>query len=71
VQLEVHGGLLHDRLGRLIDGNRDGQPGGDAIAVLNRTGVAISAMARAAGHVGPLHAAAVDAVLEQRARTPW
>jgi hypothetical protein len=57
VQLLVHGGLLRDRWGRLIDGNHDGQPGGNAVAVLRRSGVTISAMARA---VGPLDAAAVD-----------
>jgi hypothetical protein len=67
VQLQVHGGLLHDNWGRLIDGNHDGRPGGNAVAVLKRTGVTISAMARAAG---PLDAAAVDAVLKQRAGTP-
>jgi hypothetical protein len=69
-QKQVHGGLLQDRWGRLIDGNHDGQPGGNAVAVLKRSGVTISAMARAVGPVGPLDAASVDAVLKQRAGTP-
>jgi hypothetical protein len=43
VQLQVNGGVLEDRWGRLIDGNDDGQPGGNAVAVLKRTGVAIVA----------------------------
>ena len=51
VQLLVHGqppSGLRDGLGRLIDGNRDGQPGGDAIAVLTRGGATMSALARIA-----------------------
>jgi plastocyanin len=33
---------LQDRFGRLIDGNRDGQPGGNAVALIRRTGVTIA-----------------------------
>jgi plastocyanin len=33
---------LQDSLGRLIDGDRNGQPGGNAIALLSRKGVTIS-----------------------------
>ena len=45
VQLRVIGqppSGLHDSGGRLIDGDRDGQPGGNAVAVLGRVGVTMS-----------------------------
>ncbi len=45
VQLRVNGlppAGLQDSLGRLIDGNHDGQPGGNAIALLRRNGVIVS-----------------------------
>jgi hypothetical protein len=29
---------LHDSLGRLIDGNNDGQPGGNAVVILSNRG---------------------------------
>lgn len=32
---------MRDSLGRLIDGNDDGQPGGNAVAVLMKSGVTI------------------------------
>ncbi len=38
-ELIVNGALLTDTLGRQIDGNDDGQPGGDYIATLNGTRV--------------------------------
>jgi hypothetical protein len=44
VQLLVHGlppSGLQDSLGRFLDGNRDGQPGSDATAILSRSGVSI------------------------------
>jgi hypothetical protein len=47
VQLQVSGEPptgLEDILGRLIDGNDDGQPGGNASAVLRRTGAKIAVM---------------------------
>jgi hypothetical protein len=37
--LIVKAALVTDTLGRQIDGNNDGQPGGDYIATLNRTRV--------------------------------
>jgi hypothetical protein len=36
---------LNDALGRLIDGDDDGSPGGNAVAVLQRGGVVISEIA--------------------------
>jgi subtilisin-like proprotein convertase family protein len=56
VQLTVNGeppAGLEDSSGRLIDGNHDGQAGGNAVAVINRTGTTISA-----------RTAAVDLILE-------
>jgi hypothetical protein len=41
-QLTVKSALLRDSLGRLIDGNDDGQPGGDFVATLNGTSVTIA-----------------------------
>ena len=48
VQLLVDGVAplgLQDNDGRFIDGNHDGQPGGNAVALLNRSGATISALA--------------------------
>jgi len=45
VQLRVNGlapSGLHDSQGRLIDGDHDGQPGGNAIAVITKQGVTLS-----------------------------
>jgi hypothetical protein len=47
VQIVIDGrqpGGLQDSFGRVINGNRDGQPGGDAVAVVCRTPVAMEAM---------------------------
>jgi hypothetical protein len=47
VQLRVNGQSpsgLEDSVGRLIDGDRNGQPGGNAVALLRRGGVTISAL---------------------------
>jgi hypothetical protein len=49
VQLRVAGqppSGLTDRFGRLIDGNHDGQPGGDAVAVLSKRGVSLAVRGR-------------------------
>jgi hypothetical protein len=48
VQLFVDGlppSGLQDSLGRLIDGDHDGRPGGNAVAVLTRSGVSLAAVA--------------------------
>jgi hypothetical protein len=58
---------LQDRVGRLIDGNHDGQPGGNAVAVLGRGGATISAVVyQAIGSVPSFEPSAVDALLEQQ-----
>jgi plastocyanin len=47
VQLRVNGQSpsgLQDTAGRLIDGNHDGQPGGNAVAIFSRKGVTLSAI---------------------------
>ena len=47
VQLRVNGQSpsgLHDSAGALIDGDHDGQPGGNAVALLRQTGATISAV---------------------------
>ena len=51
---------LEDSSGRLIDGNDDGQAGGNAVAVLTRQGARISALTA--------RMAAVDAILAQGER---
>jgi hypothetical protein len=70
VQLLVYGtgaSGLQDSNGRLIDGNHDGQAGGNAVALLSRGGVSISAVVYHPSDVRPLQLlkpAAVDALLE-------
>ena len=68
VQLRIVGeppSGLEDSFGRLIDGNHDGQPGGDAVALLGRGGATVSAMIGNPGDgkavIPPI---AVDALLE-------
>jgi uncharacterized protein YjdB len=54
VQLRINGQSpagLQDAQGRLIDGNRDGQPGGNAVAVISRKGVTSSAISVSMGNV--------------------
>ena len=45
VQFRINGSVpagLVDASGRLIDGDHDGRPGGNAIALLRKTGVTIA-----------------------------
>jgi hypothetical protein len=57
---------LEDTLGRFIDGDQNGTPGGIATAVLRRSGVAINVIARARSSASPtLEAATVDDLLER------
>jgi RHS repeat-associated protein len=69
VQLRVNGlspSGLEDSVGRLIDGNHDGQPGGDAVAVLRNGGAKISAMAyRGTGTAPAFEPSLIDALLER------
>jgi hypothetical protein len=69
VQLLVSGtgpAGLQDSFSRLIDGNRDGQPGGNAVAILRRGGVSLARAARGPAEARRgIHAAAVDALLER------
>jgi hypothetical protein len=42
VQLTVKGNSLEDSLGRFIDGNNDGKPGGNRAVVITKTGVTVT-----------------------------
>ena len=56
---------LKDNSGWLIDGNHDGQPGGDAIAVLRKGGATISAMVfQGSGPLPSFKPSLVDVLLE-------
>jgi hypothetical protein len=58
VQFRVNGsapGGLEDSLGRLIDGDHNGSPGGDAIAVIKAKGVIINAIALVRSALKHLH----------------
>jgi hypothetical protein len=69
VELTINGNPpsgLQDTFGRLIDGDDNGTPGGNAAAVLRRSGVVISAIALTQSRGGPtLNTAIVDALLER------
>ena len=71
VQLQVDGlppKGLKDSLGRLIDGDHNGKPGGNAVAVLSHSGVTISAVsyhAAPAIRLSLLKSAAVDLLQER------
>jgi uncharacterized repeat protein (TIGR01451 family) len=41
LQLLIKSGSLTDNLGRAVDGSRDGQPGGDVMAIVSKKGVVI------------------------------
>jgi hypothetical protein len=62
VQLRIVASVLTDALGRLLDGNHDGQPGGDFVATLSKAG-AKAASAIGAQSVKPLSTHVVDALL--------
>ena len=62
-QLRVTAALLTDAYGRPIDGNHDGQPGGDAVITITKKGITI-AMVESRSRVASLTAAAVDSLLE-------
>jgi hypothetical protein len=67
VELTINGNppsSLQDTFGQVIDGDHNGQPGGNAVAVLRRNGVTLDAVALVSPVGEPtLHTAAVDAVL--------
>ena len=56
---------LEDSLGRLIDGNHDGKPRGNAVALLTRGGATIGAVVyRGIGPIPSFEPSAVDVLLE-------
>jgi hypothetical protein len=62
-ELIVSGELLTDTYGRQIDGNDDGQPGGDYIATISRGRATVGGVPLSRSSATPaLVAAAVDAV---------
>jgi hypothetical protein len=69
VQLLIHRtgpSGLQDSLGRLIDGNHDGQAGGDAVAILSRKGVSLDRVSHSPADARRAsHPSAVDALLER------
>jgi hypothetical protein len=72
VQLRVAGlplSGLTDALGRWIEGNHDGQPGGDAVAVVTQPGVRIAARGRP-GALPSLSVPAVDHLLSAGSPRP-
>jgi hypothetical protein len=62
-ELEIVGADLHDALGRALDGNDDGEPRGNFVAMFGRSGVRF-ALPGARLSSALLSPAAVDAVLE-------
>jgi Bacterial Ig-like domain (group 2) len=69
VQLRVNGlppAGLQDSMGRLIDGDHNGQPGGNAVAVLRAKGVTLSAVALTASRgTSTLQATAAAILMDQ------
>jgi hypothetical protein len=72
LQLTINAARTLDSMGRPIDGNRDGQPGGDFLATFGRAGIRISRAAvpgPLAGVASRIASAAIDARFE-RADSP-
>jgi hypothetical protein len=69
VQLRVNGqppSGLEDSAGRLIDGDHNGQPGGNAVALLRRGGATISAVvSNHSDKVQVIEPYAIDVLLER------
>jgi len=59
LQLRIVASVLTDAEGRPLDGNHDGQPGGDFVATLSKGGAVISSAVRSTA-VKPLFAHAID-----------
>ena len=62
-ELEIIGADLVDALGRALDGNDDGEPGGNFVEMFGRSGGTFEVPSGRLGS-GGLSPAAVDAVLE-------
>ena len=63
MQLTINSSLILDAQGRQLDGNHDGQPGGNFVATLDRGGVINMARTTAEVRTGRGHAGAVDALM--------
>jgi hypothetical protein len=66
-QLRITGSMLTDSFGRSLDGNHDGQPGGDAVVVVSKSSVRIADRAQAVASPR-LSVAAVDHLLSAGSR---
>jgi hypothetical protein len=62
-EVVVIGALLMDAFGRPIDGNNDGEPGGNFTATLSKKGTTITS-ARSSSRIALLRADAVDSLIE-------
>jgi hypothetical protein len=62
-ELEIIAADLSDSLGRALDGNNNGEPGGNFVATFGRSGVTFGVPSTRLSSA-PLSPAAVDAVLE-------
>jgi hypothetical protein len=62
LQLTINAAGTLDSVGRPIDGNRDGQPGGDVVATFGNAGIRL-ARASPAGPSGRVSAQAFDALI--------
>jgi hypothetical protein len=63
MQLTINTDLVRDAAGQPLDGNHDGQPGGNFIATLNSSGVIGMARTKMEIPASPVNAAAIDAVM--------
>jgi hypothetical protein len=64
LQLSIGASSVHDTQGRPLDGNRDGQPGGDFQATFGNAGIRLAGAPRT-GPSSAVSAAAFDALLFQ------
>jgi hypothetical protein len=62
LQLTINAAGTLDSMGRPIDGNRDGQPGGDLVATFGNTGVQLASVSRS-GRSAQISAQAFDALV--------
>jgi hypothetical protein len=62
-QLTITAALLKDSLGRTLDGNRDGQPGGDFVSTLPKKSITFLQVQNLSS-IGALTAAAFDSLIE-------
>jgi hypothetical protein len=62
-RLTIDAGLVRDAAGQPLDGNRDGQAGGDFVATLNSRGALSMARPMSGPGAGRVTDAAIDALM--------